>query len=204
MARALQLLTLAALTVQAAALDPSCGGLVRPIAELPSHYQSEVSPSFYAKFVMAAGGVPVVSSTLVSDAALIQMAKVFNWMVCKMPKVADYLGNNRVRLAVMAETEVTTDIPEHSDLGPDPWNRYRGLGHTCGRPRLGLARRARTRKSCVTSNGDRRPPSIHPSSFLLFFACFWWLCRDADSFSRRGEPTMLDGGHLHGRKHRCS
>jgi hypothetical protein len=43
---------------------------------------------------------------------------------------------NKIRVAIMAPTELTTDIPEHSDLTPkDYWDRRaRGLGATKIRP----------------------------------------------------------------------
>src|SRR3954454_11151083 len=57
------------------------------------------------------------------------------------PDVKDAMIRNKTRCAVMAYSERTTDIPEHSDLTPkDYWNvRARGLGATHVRPAVSCA-----------------------------------------------------------------
>ena len=57
-------------------------------------------------------------------------------MIGHRPDVLQALGQNRVRFSVMAYTEMTTQIPEHSDLVPSfYWDiRARGLGATSQRP----------------------------------------------------------------------
>ena len=59
---------------------------------------------------------------------------------------------NRVRMAVMAPTELTTDIPEHSDLKPkEYWDRRaRGLGPTRRRPAVSSAE-----ENLLNLRGDR-------------------------------------------------
>ena len=94
--------------------------------------------SFYKKYVDAVG-IPVVSSAKVPDAALIQAGNIVRQMLDKRPDVIAKMRQNKLRVAVMAESELTVDIPEHSDLytafpGTD-WNtRARGLGATLQRP----------------------------------------------------------------------
>jgi hypothetical protein len=90
---------------------------------------------FYAKCVMVED-FPVVSSGKVPDAALLEARKIILMMVAKQPKMLKTLAKNKVRAAIMASTEVTTDIPEHSDLTPkDYWDkRARGVGATSARP----------------------------------------------------------------------
>ena len=46
------------------------------------------------------------------------------------PRIWTEIASRKIRMAIMAETELTTDIPEHSDLTPkDFWDaRARGLG----------------------------------------------------------------------------
>lgn len=90
---------------------------------------------FYEKCVMV-DDFPVVSSGKVPDAALLEARKIILMMVAKQPKMLKTLAKNKVRAAIMASTEVTTDIPEHSDLTPkDYWNkRARGVGATTARP----------------------------------------------------------------------
>lgn len=90
---------------------------------------------FYEKCVMV-DDFPVVSSGKVPDAALLEARKIILMMVAKQPKMLKTLAKNKVRAAIMASTEVTTDIPEHSDLTPkDYWDkRARGVGATAARP----------------------------------------------------------------------
>jgi hypothetical protein len=94
----------------------------------------ELSPS-YVKHI-SIGGLPVVSSAKVSDFALKEAAYLISHMLAHRPEVREAMVKNKVRCAVMAYNERTTDIPEHSDLKPkDYWNvRARGLGATRVRP----------------------------------------------------------------------
>ena len=90
---------------------------------------------FYAKFVDA-GGIPIVASEKVSDYALLEARFLVLQLIGHRPDLLAAIAKNRVRLAVMAPSELTTDIPEHSDLTPkDHWDRRaRGLGATEARP----------------------------------------------------------------------
>ena len=90
---------------------------------------------FYTKYV-SAHGLPVVGSAQVSDYALKEAAYLVDAMLAHRPDVRDAMIKNKVRCAVMAYNERTTDIPEHSDLTPkNYWNvRARGLGATSIRP----------------------------------------------------------------------
>ena len=93
---------------------------------------------FYRKYVDA-GGIPVVSSGKVADAALLAARDLAKGMLSKRPEVRAALAESGVRIAVMAASEVTTDIPEHRDLnrafpGTDWDRRARGLGATTARP----------------------------------------------------------------------
>jgi hypothetical protein len=90
---------------------------------------------FYKKHVEI-NGLPIVSSDKVNDKALLVARKDIAMMVAKEPRMIDALVKNKVRVSVMAVSELTTDIPEHSDLTPkEEWDqRARGLGATHGRP----------------------------------------------------------------------
>lgn len=90
---------------------------------------------FYKKHV-SVRGFPVLGSEKVSDYALLEAAWLIDRMLAPRPDVLQALIQNKVRFAVMAVTELTTDIPEHSDLTPaNYWNRRaRGLGPTDIRP----------------------------------------------------------------------
>lgn len=90
---------------------------------------------FYKKHVDAKG-FPVLGSEKVQDAAMLEAARIVNKMLTDREDVRVAIINNKVRLAVMARTELTTDVPEHSDLTPKAyWDaRARGLGATVERP----------------------------------------------------------------------
>lgn len=94
----------------------------------------ELDP-FYTKYV-SVEGFPIVSSEKVADAALLEAAYIVWNMLEPMPHVREAMIANRTRLAIMAVDEMTTHIPEHSDLRPAAyWNmRARGLGATRVRP----------------------------------------------------------------------
>lgn len=90
---------------------------------------------FYTKYV-SARGFPVVGSEKVSDYALVEAACLIDHMLDKRPDIRAALIENKVRCAVMAYSERTTDVPEHSDLKPARYwdRRARGLGATRIRP----------------------------------------------------------------------
>ena len=81
-----------------------------------------------------ATGLPIAGSSLVSDAALDEARRIANLMLSHRPDIRDSMIAREVKIAVMATTEVTTDIPEHAFLKSDPntdWDqRARGLGGT--------------------------------------------------------------------------
>jgi len=94
----------------------------------------------YRKYVNVEG-FPIVGSARVSDHAMLEAAYIVRHMLSHRPDVRDALTANKVRLAVMAHDELTTSVPEHSDLKPaDFWNRRaRGLGPTRQRPAVSCA-----------------------------------------------------------------
>jgi hypothetical protein len=66
---------------------------------------------FYAKHV-AVAGLPILSSAKVPDAALIAARSIVAEMLEHRPDIARTMQAMRVRIAVMAEDESTTDLPE--------------------------------------------------------------------------------------------
>jgi hypothetical protein len=95
---------------------------------------------FYKKHVDL-DGLPVVGSDKVSDAALIEAWRIGKEMLRNLPEARKAMIRLRVRIAIMAPTEQTLDIPEHSDLQrafpQTDWNkRARGLGATKARPAI--------------------------------------------------------------------
>lgn len=84
---------------------------------------------FYTRYV-SAGGLPIVSSDAVSDYALLEAAYLIDHMLDDRDDVLQAMVDSRLRVIVMATTEMTTAIPEHRDLEPKAyWDmRARGLG----------------------------------------------------------------------------
>jgi hypothetical protein len=67
---------------------------------------------FYRKYVDA-HGIPVVSSEKTPDAALLVARDMVQFMLANRPDLRAELIRKRWKLAIMAETEKTFDIPEH-------------------------------------------------------------------------------------------
>ena len=90
---------------------------------------------FYEQWIDVEG-LPVVASAKVSPYAVKEAAWLIRQMVGHRQDILQVLAKNRVRFAVMAHNELTTQIPEHSDLQPDYYwdRRARGLGSTPTRP----------------------------------------------------------------------
>lgn len=88
---------------------------------------------FYKKY-LSVDGLPIVGSNKVPDKAFIEVRRLAKKMFEKIPKAHEAMIKNKVRIAIMADTEVTLDIPEHNFLKNDKntdWNkRARGLGAT--------------------------------------------------------------------------
>ena len=84
---------------------------------------------FYERYV-SANGYPIVASRQVNDYALKEAAYLVNMMLAKRPDVRDAMIKSGSRMVVMAYSEFTTDMPDHSHMRPkDYWDaRARGLG----------------------------------------------------------------------------
>ena len=90
---------------------------------------------FYVQWIDVEG-LPVVASAKVNPYAVKEAAWLIRQMIGHRQDVLQALAKNNVRFAVMAYNELTTQIPEHSDLQPDYYwdRRARGLGPTSARP----------------------------------------------------------------------
>jgi hypothetical protein len=90
---------------------------------------------FYQQHVDA-DGLTIVGSQRVAAAALLEAAFLIDRLLAGRDDLRRAIVKANVRVSVMATTELTTDVPEHSDLTPrDYWNRRaRGLGATRIRP----------------------------------------------------------------------
>ncbi len=89
----------------------------------------------YSKCVLIEG-LPIVSSSKVSNYAILEAAYLIRESIGHRPEILRAMAANRIRFSIMAPAEMTTDLPEHSDLTPrEYWNRRaRGLGATAARP----------------------------------------------------------------------
>ena len=94
---------------------------------------------FYEKY-LSYKGFPIVSSGRVSDFALKEAAFLIEQMVGNRKDIIGALIENKVRLAIMAPDEFTTDIPEHATLEPKAYwdKRARGLGASKERPAVSV------------------------------------------------------------------
>ncbi len=80
---------------------------------------SEPPPSlgadpFYKKYTDALG-TAILSSEKTPDAALLVARDIVIHMLAKRPDLRREMSNKKMRVGVMAQSEMTTDIPEHRD-----------------------------------------------------------------------------------------
>ena len=131
------LLVLVVGSLPAWAADPGNAGRVPWQVKPPSQQLKRdwKLSSFYKKHV-SVSGFPVLASERVSDYALLEAAYLIDRMVDQRPDILRALIQSRTRFVVMGVREMTTRVPEHSDLEPSQfWDRRaRGLGATPERP----------------------------------------------------------------------
>jgi len=70
--------------------------------------------SFYRKYV-SAGGIPVIASGRVPDAALLVARDIVDHMLLNRPDIRSDMVDHGQRVGVMAVDEMTTDLPEQRD-----------------------------------------------------------------------------------------
>ncbi|MCR9118073.1 MAG: hypothetical protein NXI22_14145 [bacterium] len=106
------------------------------VQEIPESVRKDFKLApFYEKVVLVEG-LPIVGSKHVQETALLEAAWLIEQMIGRRPEVLKAMAANNVRFSVMACNEMTTQIPEHSDLKPSSYwdKRARGLGATPQRP----------------------------------------------------------------------
>ncbi|KAK7090226.1 uncharacterized protein [Littorina saxatilis] len=92
-----------------------------------------LNSTFYKKYTEAYG-IPILGSNKVSDDALKRACYTVRYLFAGHSGVRNTFYKLGGRFAIMAETEVTLDVPEHSKMG-SIWNtRARGLGGTLPTP----------------------------------------------------------------------
>lgn len=103
-----------------------------PNAEFRNSYGIE---DFYTQLILVEG-FPILASSKVMPAALEEAAHNIRGMLKERPDILRALTANKIRFGIMATSERTCDLPEHSMLQPRAyWNRRaRGLGATRDAP----------------------------------------------------------------------
>ena len=97
--------------------------------------------SFYEKYLDAAG-LPIVSSSEVPNDALLRARDIIDDMLKNRPDLRSTIAGLGVRVAVMAESSVLTDLPEFSDFDKTYWDdrtRGGGVGPTFTHPVIAIA-----------------------------------------------------------------
>lgn len=95
----------------------------QPVELIPSYLKAAVQPvpaslgvdPFYRKYVDAMG-IPVLGSERVPDDALLVARDIINTMLAMRPDLRQSMVARKWRTGVIAETEMTMDIPEYSRL----------------------------------------------------------------------------------------
>jgi cyclophilin family peptidyl-prolyl cis-trans isomerase len=108
------------LRAERARLRAETGG---PVELVPSYVRAAIRPvpeslgvsPFYKKYVDALG-IPVISSEKVPDDALLVARDIVNSMLAARPDVRRALIGRQWRTGVIAEVEMTMDIPEYSRM----------------------------------------------------------------------------------------
>ncbi len=119
-----------------------------PVVEPPKSWNLD---PFYKKCVLV-DGLPVVSSEKVSDYALKEAAYLIGRMLEGRKDVIDVMVKNRVRVAVMAYSERTVNVPEHRE------HEARRLLEPPGQRARAGGRPVAARKTCSTIRAIPTPP----------------------------------------------
>ncbi|XP_038072002.1 uncharacterized protein LOC119740697 [Patiria miniata] len=122
------------------------------ITDVPEGIRNSMNlDTFYQKYTHAYG-VPVMSSSNPSDAALTRGCYTVRFLLADRQELRDAMHDAYGRVGIIGLSEKTTDIPEHSYL-PDFWNeRARGLG---GTPRIPVTTNAEENLLCHGMFQDR-------------------------------------------------
>jgi hypothetical protein len=111
------------------------------VTVVPDQVREELNLALFYQKRLDVDGLPVVGSANVSDFALREAAWIIRHMLAGREDIIRAMAANRVRVAVMAWNEFTTDIPEHNRLEPKSYwdRRARGLGATPDAPAVSCA-----------------------------------------------------------------
>eukprot|EP00058_Branchiostoma_floridae_P004080 XP_002589568.1 hypothetical protein BRAFLDRAFT_81525 [Branchiostoma floridae] len=104
------------------------------VTNVPYDVRSSMSLDYFYQKYLHAYGIPILGSSVVPDEALRRACYDVLFLLADRKDLRDSYYDYYGRAAIMAETEVTLDIPEHSDLDVSFNTRARGLGATVSRP----------------------------------------------------------------------
>src|SRR5438105_11721394 len=106
------------------------------VGPIPDALRNDWSLAPFYQQYLDADGLPIVASAKVSPFALLEARCLIDHMLADRQDIRASLARQKVRFTVMAASEMTTDVPEHSDLKPKAYwdRRARGLGATRQRP----------------------------------------------------------------------
>lgn len=110
-------------------------------------------PSFYKKYLNA-NGIPILASENVRNQALIRARHTVINMLSFRPDILAQLKINRLRVGIVADEEVTSDLPEYSDVeNKKEFNsRARGYGGSIEEPFVSVA------EENLMRDGKQNPP----------------------------------------------
>jgi len=133
--RSLAALLAASALAQTPDTGPQTGAQDRPAPPTQALVERLDLAPFYRQH-LSAGGFPIVGSDKVQAHAFLEARYLINAMLRGRRDIRAALIKNKVRFSIMAAAEMTTAIPEHSDLTPSKYwdRRARGLGATRRRP----------------------------------------------------------------------
>lgn len=111
---------------------------VRKVTPVPDEIRRDLKLADFYQQHVDADGLSIVGSAKVSPYALLEGAYLIDRMLDGRDDIRKGIAAARIRVTIMAASEMTTDVPEHSDLKPaEYWNRRaRGLGATRRRPSI--------------------------------------------------------------------
>jgi len=100
------------------------------VGPVPAEVRDKWELSDYYQKYLAAGPLPIVSSTNATDYALLEAQYIVRQLLGGRPDILNALTERRARVVVMAYNEFTTDLPEQRHMKPKAYwdSRARGLG----------------------------------------------------------------------------
>ena len=133
-----------AMTGRGNSLDTCACDTVIP---LPDDIRAEFPlDPFYQKYTHAYG-IPIISSDNCGDAAVIRAGYTVRFLLADRKDIRDSMFDQYGRVGVIAQSERTTEIPEHSHLNSDYYDsRARGLG---GIPSIPITTNAEENLLCL-------------------------------------------------------